>query len=147
MMPPVLKRYISQRDILIIREVLLFEKIAATQCSYSISTISSQIIFITFSKNPECYPCLFSLQFFLYHQTKYHSILSISYQPYPEIFQHKSALFEQIHVLKYFYCNDIHSSFKQMATVDNLVVLSVVFGKTIDEILVLDQACNEKLSA
>ena len=34
-----------------------------------------------------------------------------------------------------------------LPTVDNLVVLSVIFGKTIDEILVLDQACNEKLSA
>lgn len=31
--------------------------------------------------------------------------------------------------------------------VDNLVVLSVIFGKTIDEILVLDNACNKKLSA
>ncbi|MEE1028422.1 MAG: helix-turn-helix transcriptional regulator [Agathobacter sp.] len=34
-----------------------------------------------------------------------------------------------------------------LPTVDNLVVLSVIFGKTIDEILVLDNACNEKLSA
>ncbi len=34
-----------------------------------------------------------------------------------------------------------------LPTVDNLVVLSVIFGKTIDEILVLDQAYNEKLSA
>lgn len=34
-----------------------------------------------------------------------------------------------------------------LPTVDNLVVLSVIFGKTIDEILVLNQACNEKLSA
>lgn len=34
-----------------------------------------------------------------------------------------------------------------LPTVDNLVVLSVIFGKSIDEILILDQACNEKLSA
>jgi len=34
-----------------------------------------------------------------------------------------------------------------LPTVDNLVVLSVIFGKTIDEILVLDQACNVTLSA
>lgn len=34
-----------------------------------------------------------------------------------------------------------------LPTVDNLVVLSVIFGKTIDEILVLENACNEKLSA
>ena len=34
-----------------------------------------------------------------------------------------------------------------LPTVDNLVVLSVIFGKTIDEILILDQACNKKLSA
>lgn len=34
-----------------------------------------------------------------------------------------------------------------LPTVDNLVVLSVIFGKTIDEILVLDNACNKKLSA
>lgn len=34
-----------------------------------------------------------------------------------------------------------------LPTVDNLVVLSVIFGKTIDEILVLHQACNERLSA
>ena len=39
----------------IIREVLLFEKIAVTYCSYSIFTISSQIKFISFSKNLECY--------------------------------------------------------------------------------------------
>ena len=34
-----------------------------------------------------------------------------------------------------------------LPTVDNLVVLSVIFGKSIDEKLVLDNACNEKLSA
>ena len=31
-----------------------------------------------------------------------------------------------------------------LPTVDNLVVLSVIFGKTIDEILVLDQVVVEK---
>ena len=31
-----------------------------------------------------------------------------------------------------------------LPTVDNLVVLSVIFGKTIDEILVLDQVAVEK---
>lgn len=34
-----------------------------------------------------------------------------------------------------------------LPTVDNLVVLSVIFGKTIDEILVLGNACSEKISA
>lgn len=34
-----------------------------------------------------------------------------------------------------------------LPTVDNLVILSVIFGKTIDEILVLDQAAESQLSA
>ena len=34
-----------------------------------------------------------------------------------------------------------------LPTVDNLVILSVIFGKTIDEILVLDQVAESQLSA
>ncbi len=34
-----------------------------------------------------------------------------------------------------------------LPTVDNLVILSVIFGKTIDEILVLDQVVESQLSA
>lgn len=34
-----------------------------------------------------------------------------------------------------------------LPTVDNLVVLSVIFGKSIDEILVLDQDLDNRLSA
>ncbi len=34
-----------------------------------------------------------------------------------------------------------------LPTVDNLVILSVIFGKTIDEILILDQVVESQLSA
>ncbi len=34
-----------------------------------------------------------------------------------------------------------------LPTVDNLVILSAIFGKTIDEILVLDQVAESQLSA
>ena len=34
-----------------------------------------------------------------------------------------------------------------LPTVDNLVILSVIFGKTIDEIFVLDQVAESQLSA
>lgn len=86
------KKCIWRPDLQIIRKVLLFEKIAATTYSYSITSKTSRIKYHLFFKKSGILSVAFFTSIFDYHQTMFHSIPLISYQLYPETFRHKSVL-------------------------------------------------------